>query len=135
MSEGGSSAEAGDEAAADEESLRGFVEAGRRLIADSGELISLETRLAVEAGLRMFGAAVAGAILAAASWLCLMAAAYVVAVRAGWPAEWVLVMLAAANALICLILAAWVRRLCRYLTFPGTRRLLLGNGSDAHAAE
>lgn len=135
MAEAPRATESAAEEAADEQTAHRLFETGRCLLADSGELVSLELRLAVEASLRMLGAAVAAAIVAAAAWLCLLAAAYLLALRSGWPAEWVLVGLAGVNLLACLALAAWVRRLCRYVTFPSTRRLLLGEASDARTTE
>ncbi len=103
------------------ESLRETLRAIRGYLAELVELAVVEARLSLATLIVAGILAVAIALLVVTAWLALVAAAVVLAVRAGmhWPGA--LLGAAALNALACVPLVIYVRRLIRGLGFAATR--------------
>ncbi|MDN5871028.1 MAG: hypothetical protein L0H73_09980 [Nitrococcus sp.] len=100
--------------------------AGRRFVQHVGELLGLETQRALQALTWMVALAVLAGLLAAGTWLLLLAAAYTALVDLGMGSAAALLLLAALNLLGVIISALIIRRLSSALMFRATRRVLLG---------
>lgn len=106
------------------ESLRATLRVTHSYLVELFELVAMEARVNVVTLLLAWILAVAIALLAVTAWLGLVAAIVVMTVRAGagWPAA--LLGAAALNALLCMALAIYVRRLLRTVGFDATRQSL-----------
>ena len=106
------------------ESLGETLRAIRGYLAELVELAVVEARLSLTTLIVAGILAVAIALLAVTAWLALVAAAVVLAVRAGmdWPGA--LLGAAALNGLACVPLVIYVRRLMRAVGFDATRESL-----------
>lgn len=106
------------------ESLRETLRVTRSYLVELFELVAVEARVNVVTLVLAWILAIAIALLAVTAWLALVAALVFLTVRAGadWPAA--LLGAAALNALLCIALVIYVRRLLRTVGFDATRESL-----------